>query len=599
MWGRSGSEIGRIGVIAHETGHFLGLPDLYDYGDGDGIGSWGLMANSWGFDGSQYYPPLMSAWAKETLGWVTPTVVSTSGTYSLGRSCDNADMIRIDLGFPNGEYLLIENRQQCSFDGRIPQGGLAIFHIDDNANNIRGYPGQSGWPENDNHYEVALLQADGNYNLERGNNRGDSGDLFHGGGVNSIGPGGTSAGKAHPNTKPYLSADHSTDLTISNISAAGTTMTFDINFAGVGTSAPVPITDAPTKAPVPITDAPTKAPVPITDAPTMSPVNFFCGDGVCEVSEGEGCGVCPSDCSFPTDCNVISNSGNAVYSSSTFGLVFDATIGATNLYFYELKVWLMGANADVRVYMKNGPYASDTNLDNWSIVFDGSITASGSRANVPFQSTFFAEAGSTVAFYISYAAGGSFVYSKNSSSFSNSHLTVQSGNALRQRTGNTLPSVSFNGRDFLEHIKYDIGSGGSSPTVSPVKSPTVSPVKSPTVSPVKSPTFSPITSAPTASPSSTCSCCEGTKDDMDEMEAMLETLMNMLTSSNTLSPVASPTLAPVACADRTGKWQLNGVGANINWCKWAENRGTSTATAKQCGKRDLYADCPKTCDRCP
>lgn len=225
LWGTSGAEIGRIGVIAHETGHFLGLPDLYDTDPtpGEGIGSWGLMANSWGFDNSQYYPPHFSAWSKIGLGWVTPTLLSTPGTYSVPQVESAPVIYRIDANYPTDEYLLIENRQPTGFDGAIPQGGLAIWHIDDQAGyNTEGYPGQGGWPFNGNHYRVALLQADGNYDLEKGNNRGDSGDAYHGNGVSVIAP------YTVPDTDAYQQGSvGATGNILSGISVSGATMSFD------------------------------------------------------------------------------------------------------------------------------------------------------------------------------------------------------------------------------------------------------------------------------------------------------------------------------------------------------------------------------------
>lgn len=196
IWGTSGNTIGRIGVICHETGHFLGLPDLYDGNDSDGdgrsgsgIGSYGLMANSWGFDGSQYNPPHMSVWSKAQLGWMNPTVIDSPGTYTLTQAETSASSYRINLGYSIGEYLLIENRQPVGSDRTMPQGGLTIFHIDESVGyTTEGYLGQIGWPTNGNHYRVALLQADGAYDLERGADRGDRNDVYHAGGVSEINP---------------------------------------------------------------------------------------------------------------------------------------------------------------------------------------------------------------------------------------------------------------------------------------------------------------------------------------------------------------------------------------------------------------------------
>jgi len=232
LWETTGSEIGRIGVIAHETGHFFGLPDLYDTdGGGYGIGSYGLMANSWDFDGSQWCPPHLAPWSKLQLGWISPVNISQAGEYSIGQSETNNDYFIITDGYSSNEYLLIENRQNAGFDCSMPQGGLAIWHIDDETGfNTEGFPG-GRWPKDRKHYRVALAQADGNFQLEKGHNRGDSGDLHHATAVDAMAPG----PDGHPNTDGYQSGRITiTGHTISNISAAGSTMTFCLNGCGGG-----------------------------------------------------------------------------------------------------------------------------------------------------------------------------------------------------------------------------------------------------------------------------------------------------------------------------------------------------------------------------
>jgi M6 family metalloprotease-like protein len=225
LWGISGSSPTRIGVVCHETGHFFGLPDLYDTeGDGNGVGSYDLMGNAWGFTGDQRHPPHFGAWSKVFLGWVTPTIVATPGTYVAPQVETSPTVFRIDLGYPSGEYLLIENREPTGFESTLPQGGLAIWHIDESrpSNDDEGYPGQRGWPENDRHYRVALLQADGYYDLEQPwGNRGDAWDLFHGADVSEL------SMLTSPNTDAYQGGKVIlTGNRIHDVSEAGESMSF-------------------------------------------------------------------------------------------------------------------------------------------------------------------------------------------------------------------------------------------------------------------------------------------------------------------------------------------------------------------------------------
>ena len=84
-------ENGGLGVFAHEFGHDLGLPDLYDTAAGDnGTGFWTLMsAGSWlghGDDSIGTTPGYMGPWEKLQLGWLDYDVApyGEEDSYKLG-----------------------------------------------------------------------------------------------------------------------------------------------------------------------------------------------------------------------------------------------------------------------------------------------------------------------------------------------------------------------------------------------------------------------------------------------------------------------------------------------------------------------------------
>ncbi|MEW6096088.1 MAG: M6 family metalloprotease domain-containing protein [bacterium] len=222
-------ENGKIGVFSHEVGHLLGLPDLYDTdNDSAGIGNWSLMASGiWNNNGVT--PAHPDAWCKIQMGWVTPNMVTTD--------INNAQIPQVETyptiyklwkdGVPDKEYFLVENRQKVGFDSYLPGSGLLIYHVDEKIKNYyytnsnewnkhQWYPGLNPLPYN--HYLVAVEQADGNWELEKNINRGNSGDTYYSNRIFND--------YSIPDSKDYYG--NSTHIGVANISNSQSTMTADL-----------------------------------------------------------------------------------------------------------------------------------------------------------------------------------------------------------------------------------------------------------------------------------------------------------------------------------------------------------------------------------
>ncbi|KAI2496769.1 Immune inhibitor A peptidase M6 [Fragilaria crotonensis] len=275
--GICGSDLARIGVMAHEFVHTWGIPDLYDTaGDwiGKGIGTFDIMSNPYGLDGAQTHPGNMGPWVKMQSGWLDPIEITQDGEYFIEASALNPSVYIIRDDFPSAEYLLIENRQPIGWDALLWGGGLLIWHIDDNMenNSRRGFPGQDGWPGNGNHYRVAIAGSDRNFDLENGNNNGDDTDYWVSG--SELAPGlfesvATDFSR-YPNTNSYMFGRiFLTGLRIYDISQSGTVMSFKVE----GMSTASPLTSTPSPAPVPPpTLPPTRSPTTKPPLATPSPL---------------------------------------------------------------------------------------------------------------------------------------------------------------------------------------------------------------------------------------------------------------------------------------------------------------------------------------
>jgi M6 family metalloprotease-like protein len=160
-----------IGVLAHETGHALGLPDLYDYdGSSQGIGAWGLMGT--GSHAARFSPAHLSAWEKEQLGWVRVSWLQSNQPIAVQPIERDPVVYRYDVP-GRGEYVLLENRQRVGSDKFIPGHGMLAWRIDPERAEL------GAWNSDERRAAISLVEADGRNDLANGG-RADATDPFPG-----------------------------------------------------------------------------------------------------------------------------------------------------------------------------------------------------------------------------------------------------------------------------------------------------------------------------------------------------------------------------------------------------------------------------------
>ena len=179
-----------LGILAHEFGHSLNWPDLYDVdGSTEGVGRWSIMGSG-GWNQTGLYagdtPAQPDAWLKWYQGWLAPVEITGRQddvlidqvedhpqAYLLRPNPNGIDWI-FNYHTGRGEYFLVENRQQTLSDAGLPGCGLLVWHVyeqlpfNNYANAIETLP------------LLNLEQADGKNDLLRKSNRGDGGDPFPG-----------------------------------------------------------------------------------------------------------------------------------------------------------------------------------------------------------------------------------------------------------------------------------------------------------------------------------------------------------------------------------------------------------------------------------
>lgn len=215
-----------FGVICHEYGHQLGLPDLYYGSDISTLAYWSLMdAGVWLGSPQGSNPSHLDAWCKLDLGFITPQEIQGDASNLLFLPAETSDSTFYKINIPvandsTNEFFLVEYRYKDStatYDKYIPGSGVLIYHVDNSIAQDTARRDLNNINNGSPHYAIDIEEADG---TDSGDNYGDAGDAF-GTGVNVFGD---------PLSRPYNNIESGITLMMSVSGGSGSMNTTAITY---------------------------------------------------------------------------------------------------------------------------------------------------------------------------------------------------------------------------------------------------------------------------------------------------------------------------------------------------------------------------------
>lgn len=206
-----------VRTLCHEMFHALGAPDLYHYYNGTHLspaGYWDIMEYGSGHMGAYMkYKYADQKWVSEI-----PEITS-DGTYTLNplTSPEN-NCYKIASPYSSSEFFVVEYRtQEGTFESGLPGSGLIVYRINSNFDGNASYDGVSTFDE------VYIYRPGGT-------------TTANGSPDNAYFTSDESRTEITDNTDPscFLSDGSLGGLNISNVTAAGETISFDVSFGNAG-----------------------------------------------------------------------------------------------------------------------------------------------------------------------------------------------------------------------------------------------------------------------------------------------------------------------------------------------------------------------------